>query len=93
MMAASVETREMRLKLKQKTAMPLLWIGMVSIVMLFAGLTSAVIVSKGSKVWETFELPSSFLISTLSIVFSSATFWYAIRSVKSCIAANARVGK
>ena len=51
MVPISVEQKEMRLKLKQKTAMPLLWIGIVSIVMVFAALTSAVIVSKGSRDW------------------------------------------
>lgn len=71
-----------KIKLRQKTSLPLLWIGIMSIVMLFASLTSAVIVSKSSREWVTFELPLTFLFSTLIIVLSSLTYWYAYRSAK-----------
>jgi cytochrome c oxidase subunit 3 len=81
-MEISVNQKEMKLELRKKTAMPLLWVGIVSIVMIFASLTSAVIVSKGSRAWQTFEMPSTFLISTLLIVLSSVTFWYAFRGAK-----------
>ena len=56
---------------QKKVAKPLLWFGMVSIVMLFAGLTSAVIVRKGDGVWLHYEMPSMFLISCIVILFSS----------------------
>lgn len=36
-------------EIRKKTAKPLLWIGIVSIVMFFSGWTSAVIVSKGDR--------------------------------------------
>jgi cytochrome c oxidase subunit 3 len=81
-MEISVNKKEMKFELRKKTAMPLLWVGIVSIVMIFASLTSAVIVSKGSRTWQTFELPSTFLISTILIVLSSVTFWYAFRGAK-----------
>ncbi len=62
---------------RQKVAKPLLWFGMASIVMLFAGLTSAVIVRKGDGNWLEFELPSMFLNSTAVILLSSITLIYA----------------
>jgi len=81
-MELSVDEKEMKLKLREKTAMPLLWISIVSIVMIFASLTSAVIVSKGSRDWQSFELPSTFLISTIIIVLSSVSYWYAFKGAK-----------
>ena len=57
----------------QKAHNTLLMIAMFSIVMLFAGLTSAYIVSKGALgiSWDTISLPAPFYISTIVIVFSS----------------------
>lgn len=52
----------------------LLWVGIISIVMFFAGLTSAVVVSKTSGNWVSYQIPSIFLISTLLIVSSSFTY-------------------
>ena len=49
----------------------LLWIGMGSIVMFFAGLTSAYIVRKPEGNWLEFALPESFLISSAIIFISS----------------------
>lgn len=59
---------------KKKVMKPLLWFGMVSIVMLFAGLTSAVIVRKGDGEWMHFEMPSMFLVSCIIILLSSLFF-------------------
>lgn len=56
---------------KKKVAKPLLWFGMVSIVMLFAGLTSAVIVRKGDGNWLQYEIPSMFFYSCIIIALSS----------------------
>lgn len=67
---------------RKKVAKPLLWFGMISIVMLFAGLTSAVIVRKGDGDWDTFELPDIFLISTITLAISSITIWLAQRGAK-----------
>ncbi len=53
----------------------MLWFGMISITMTFAGLTSAFIVSSSRPDWlDSFVLPSWFTISTVSIVFSSIFF-------------------
>jgi cytochrome c oxidase subunit 3 len=60
----------------------LLWLGIVSIVMLFAGLTSAYIVRQGEGKWVNFNLPNLFIVSTVMIVLSSVTLQFSISSVK-----------
>ena len=53
----------------------MLWFGMISITMTFAGLTSAFIVSSSRPDWlDSFVLPNWFTISTVSIIFSSLFF-------------------
>ena len=54
----------------------LLWIGMGSIVMFFAGLTSAYIVRKPEGNWLDFTLPDSFLISSAVIFISSIILFF-----------------
>ena len=52
----------------------MLWFGMISITMTFAGLTSAFIVSSSRPDWlDSFILPNWFTISTVSIVPVSYT--------------------
>ncbi len=59
----------------RKAKKMMLWFGMISITMTFAGLTSAFIVSSSRPDWlDSFSLPSWFLISTLSILLSSLFF-------------------
>src|SRR5436190_10815693 len=60
----------------------LLWLAIVSIVMLFAGLTSAYMVRQGEGEWVQFDLPNLFLVSTAMIVLSSVTLQWALASVK-----------
>ncbi|PHS54393.1 MAG: cytochrome oxidase subunit III [Lutibacter sp.] len=62
---------------KRKSAKPMLWVSMISMTMLFAGLTSAYVVSKNRIDWVSFDLPNAFYISTLLIVVSSITFMLA----------------
>ena len=53
----------------------MLLIGMVSMTMTFAGLTSAYVVSSSRADWlSVFEIPIEFGISTLTILISSLTF-------------------
>jgi len=68
---------------KAKSYKTMLWIAMVSMFMMFAGLTSAYIVSKSRPDWLTdFELPSAFLFSTIVIVLSSFTFSRSVSATK-----------
>jgi cytochrome c oxidase subunit III len=59
-----------------------LWVGIGSILMMFAGLTSAYIVKRNQANWTSFELPAAFWFSTIAIVLSSLTIWQALRSFK-----------
>ena len=60
-----------------------LWLFLVGIVMLFAGLTSAYIVKKGDpKGWVDFVLPSMFLVSSVIVVLSSITMQFSVYAAK-----------
>lgn len=48
-----------------------MWIAIGSIVMMFAGLTSAVIIKKSQAGWNPVEIPTVFYISTLVMLCSS----------------------
>ena len=56
---------------RKKSAKPMLWVSMISMVMFFAGLTSAYVISMRRDDWITFDLPQAFYISTFLIVISS----------------------
>ncbi|MDP3313667.1 cytochrome c oxidase subunit 3 [Lutibacter sp.] len=59
---------------KRKSAKPMLWVSMISMTMMFAGLTSAYVVSRKRADWVSFDLPDAFYISTSLIILSSITF-------------------
>lgn len=69
---------------KQKRAKKMmLWFGIISLVMSFAGLTSAFIVSSSREDWlANFTLPSAFTYSTLIIILSSVMLFLAKQSLK-----------
>ena len=61
----------------------MLWFGIVSLIMSFAGWTSAFVVSSSRPDWLTdFQIPNAFVISTVVIVVSSLTLLMAKRSLK-----------
>ncbi len=59
-----------------------LWVAIGSIVMMFAGLTSAYIVKKNQSNWLEFELPKIFWYSTFVILLSSVTIHLATKAFK-----------
>lgn len=61
----------------------LLWVGMGSIGMFFAGLTSAYIVRKAEGNWTNFILPDWFLYSTITLIVSSFILILATKRIKS----------
>jgi cytochrome c oxidase subunit 3 len=77
-----VEHIDFQNSMKQKTAKPLLWVGLMSIVMFFASLTSAVLVMKPANSAGSFELPSIFTLSTLVIILSSLFFHGAMLAIR-----------
>ena len=60
----------------------ILWVAIGSIVMMFAGLTSAFIVKSNLVGWKNIVLPKIFWFSTAAIVLSSLTVAMAVRSSK-----------
>ena len=67
---------------QRKAKTNLVWFGIFSIVMLFAGLTSAYIVQKGDIFWVKFPLPAGLWISTVIILVSSITMVLAVKTSK-----------
>lgn len=60
----------------------ILWIALGSIVMMFAGLTSAYIVRQAGANWLQFDFPPIFWASTIVILFSSLTMHLALKAFK-----------
>ena len=67
---------------KRKSAKPMLWFSMISMIMMFAGLTSAYVISRKRTDWVAFDLPDAFFTSTALIVLSSITFFLAKLFIK-----------
>lgn len=68
--------------IKIPSAKILLWLSIASMIMLFAGLTSACIVRQAEGNWSYFEMPGMFTISTIIIVISSIFMQWAVIASK-----------
>jgi cytochrome c oxidase subunit 3 len=61
----------------------MLWFGIVSLIMSFAGWTSAFVVSSSRPDWlKDFVLPNAFIVSTIVIILSSISFILAKNALK-----------
>jgi cytochrome c oxidase subunit III len=60
----------------------ILWVGIGSIIMMFAGLTSAYIVKREQPGWTSYSTPIAFYYSTFIILISSITIYFAGKSFK-----------
>ncbi len=60
----------------------LLWLGIASIIMMFAGLTSAYIVRQAQGNWVEYKLPVIFWVPTITILVSSVTMSMGLRAFK-----------
>lgn len=68
---------------KARAKKMMLWFGMISVAMMFAGLTSAYVVSKSRPDWVSqIDIPVQFLYSTIVIVLSSFTFIAAKKAIQ-----------
>ena len=72
----SIETQRKKIHPHKFT----LWVAIGSIVMMFAGLTSAYIVKRSQANWALLEMPMVFWISTAVIILSSVTIFLARKS-------------
>lgn len=68
-----------------------MWLAIGTIIMLFAGLTSAYIVKRSQPNWLVFDLPTIFSYATAVIVFSSITLQMAVRYFKEREMRNYRI--
>lgn len=59
-----------------------LWLFIVTVIMIFAALTSAYIVRQADGNWLIFDLPNLFLVTTAIILVSSGTMHWAYLAVK-----------
>lgn len=82
MVTATMQNINPKDELRRKTSKPLLWIGIVSIIMFFGGLTSAVVVSQGGGGFINIELPQAFFYSTIIIVISSISYHIGLTAIK-----------
>ena len=81
----NISKQELQEELKvgrKKSAKPMLWVSMISMVMFFAGLTSAYVISMRRDDWVTFDLPDAFYTSTFLIILSSITIFISKRLIK-----------
>lgn len=75
-------SEELSPEVREKMKKNLVYITMFSIVMLFAGFSSAYIVSMGDSFWLKVPFPTAFWVSTGIIVASSLTYILAINAAK-----------
>jgi cytochrome c oxidase subunit 3 len=68
---------------RERSKKMMLWFGIGSLIMTFAGLISAFIVSRKREDWlNDFQLPDAFIISAILILISSLTIIFAKRALK-----------
>lgn len=80
-MTTVAEENEFRLR-REKAQRNLMWFGVGSIVMVFAGLTSAYVVRRGGGDWFSVVLPQIFWASSAVILMSSVTMNSAMMSFR-----------
>jgi cytochrome c oxidase subunit 3 len=81
-MEMSANPIETTVKPRIATQKIVLGLGIASIIMLFAGLTSGYIVRQAEGRWAHFEIPVVFYVSTAIILLSSVTHHLAVLAVK-----------
>jgi cytochrome c oxidase subunit III len=74
----SLEDKELKAKVKKN----LMWLAIITIIMLFGGLTSAYVVAMGKPNFVPVDVPVMFWISAAIIIISSITMNYAVSSAK-----------
>lgn len=74
--------QELSPEIREKSKKNLVYVGIFSVVMMFAGFTSAYIVSMGDSFWLKYPMPRAFWISTVVIILSSIFLELGIRYIK-----------
>lgn len=68
-----------------------LWVGIGSILMMFAGLTSAYIVKRNQAGWLSFDLPAAFWYSTAVMILSSVSLFLALKAFRERMMSRYRI--
>lgn len=74
----SLEDKDLKAKVRKN----LMWLAIITIIMLFGGLTSAYVVAMGKPNFVPVDIPFMFWISAALILISSITMNYAVSSAK-----------
>jgi cytochrome c oxidase subunit III len=69
-------------EVKVRTKKMLMWFIIFAVVMLFGGITSAIIVLNGKLMWVQITPPMALWISVVLVALSSATMYLAVRALK-----------
>lgn len=78
-MSQAEYNKELTPEVREKMKKNLIYVGIFSIIMLFAGLSSGYIVSAGDTFWVKYNFPPAFYISTVLIILSSIILAIGIR--------------
>src|SRR5690554_7588916 len=78
-------------EIQSKVKKNLVWIVILSICMMFAGFTSAYIVSMGDSFWVKVDIPKAFFVSTALIILSSIVLFFANKAAKDKRISRARI--
>jgi len=73
---------ELSPEVREKMKKNLVYLGIFSVVMIFAGFTSAYIVSMGDTFWVKYPFPIGFWISTTFIILSSIFYHFACKKAQ-----------
>ena len=74
--------QEVTPEVKLRTKKMMMWLIIFAVVMLFGGITSALIVLKGKIMWMHVQVPTVFWGSIAAIVLSSLTMWLGVKSLR-----------
>ncbi|HZH86033.1 MAG TPA: hypothetical protein VFD77_01870 [Brumimicrobium sp.] len=78
-------------EIQAKVKRNLVWVVIMSICMMFAGFTSAYLVSMGDSFWVKVDIPPAFFVSTALIILSSLVLFFANKAAKSGNISRARM--
>lgn len=68
--------------IQRRVSKQMMYIAIISMIMMFAGLTSAYVISMKREDWVSFDLPQALYISTVLILLSSISFIFVKKSIQ-----------
>ena len=69
-------------QVRSRSSKQMMYVSIISMIMMFAGLTSAYVISSNREDWVTFDLPQGLYISTFLIILSSVSYFFAKKSIQ-----------